>query len=60
MDMVAAAKSLDAARRMLREAVVRRLTSVGALRVEVAGRKRLPRRGQIERELTNLDVRGPA
>jgi putative AbiEi antitoxin of type IV toxin-antitoxin system len=60
MDMASAAKSLDAARRVLREAVVRRLASVDALRVEVAGRKRLPRRVQIERELTNLDVRGPA
>ena len=60
MDMVTAAKSLDAARRVLREAVVRRLASVDALRAEAAGRKRLPRRVQIERELAKLDVRGPA
>jgi len=57
---VTAAKSLDAARRVLREAVVRRLASVDALRVEVAGRNRLPRRAQIERELANLDARSPA
>jgi hypothetical protein len=57
MDLVAAAKSLDAARRVLREAVVRRLVRVDALRDEVADRKRLSRRSQIKRELTNLDVR---
>jgi hypothetical protein len=60
MDMVAAAKSLDAACQVLREAIVRRLVRVDTLRDEVGGRKKLSHRSQIERELTNLDVRGPA
>jgi hypothetical protein len=54
VDLVAAAKTLDAARRVLRDAIARRLVSVDALSDEVSDRKRLPRRSQIERELTAL------
>jgi predicted transcriptional regulator of viral defense system len=55
VDLVTAAESLDTARRLLRVAIGRCLVTAGALRVEIAARKRIPRRAQIERTLSDLD-----
>ena len=57
VDLVAAADTLDAARRVLSAATGRCLVTAGALREEIAARKRIPRRAQIERTLSDLDGR---
>jgi predicted transcriptional regulator of viral defense system len=55
VDLVTAADSLDAARRLLRVALGRCLVTSGVLREEIATRKRIPRRAAIERTLSDLD-----
>lgn len=53
-DLVTTAESLDAARHVLCEATGRGLVTVAALAEEIALRKRLPRRAEIEKTLSGL------
>lgn len=55
LDLVTAAGNIDEAGRVVREAIGRRLVTAAALREEIAARKRLPRRSQIGKLLTDLD-----
>jgi Transcriptional regulator, AbiEi antitoxin len=57
-DLMAAAESRDDVYRVLREAIGRRLVTVAAIREEIAARKRLPRRSQMEKALADLDGKG--
>jgi hypothetical protein len=54
-DLVAGAGSPDEACRVLREAIGRGLVTAGALREEIAARKRFPHRSQITHILSELE-----